>query len=251
MYSLTCHLVHSPAPLFRNSLLCSGFSLHSRTFGSEVCFHRLSRKRITMSTQNHWEHVYQTRSPQQTSWFAPHLQISLDWITQAAPVFSASIIDIGGGESTLVDDLLARNYNEITVLDISETALRRSQTRLAAAAQRVHWVTGSILDASLPPHSYDLWHDRAVFHFLTDPHQRQAYCRQLASALKSGGRIVIATFGPDGPEKCSGLPVMRYSADALKSELGSSFQLVRDTLFEHQTPFGSIQQFLYCEFQYL
>lgn len=204
-----------------------------------------------MSTQNHWERVYQTKSPLETSWYSPHLQISLDWITQAVPDTSASIIDIGAGESTLVDDLLARDYREITVLDISGTALQRSQNRLGAQAQRIRWIEGSILDVSLPPSAYDLWHDRAVFHFLTDLAQRQAYGRQLASTLKPGGHIVLATFGPEGPERCSGLPVMRYDAAALQRELGPAFELARDQLLIHEAPAGTKQQFLYSDFKRL
>jgi 2-polyprenyl-3-methyl-5-hydroxy-6-metoxy-1,4-benzoquinol methylase len=214
-------------------------------------FPNLFKSRVAVNTQNHWEGVYQTKSPKETSWYAPHLQISLDWITQATSDLSASIIDIGAGESTLVDDLMARGYGQITLLDISNTALERTQIRLRASAASVHWITGSVLDVSLPPRAYDLWHDRAVFHFLTDPGQRQSYSRHLSSSLKPGGHVIIATFGPEGPEKCSGLPVMRYDAIGLQQELGPSFQLVKDALFIHETPYRTRQQFIYCDFMHL
>jgi 2-polyprenyl-3-methyl-5-hydroxy-6-metoxy-1,4-benzoquinol methylase len=199
-----------------------------------------------VNTQNHWESVYQTKSPEETSWYAPHLQISLDWITQATSDLSASIIDIGAGESTLVDDLITRGYSQITLLDISSTALQRTRIRLPASVPSIHWVTGSVLDVSLPSRAYDVWHDRAVFHFLTDPAQRQFYGHRIASSLKPGGHIIIAAFGPEGPEKCSGLPVMRYDAAGLQRELGPSFKLLKDGLFTHETPFRTRQQFVYC-----
>jgi len=202
-----------------------------------------------MSTQSHWEHVYQTKSPRETSWYEPHLAASLDWITRAAPDPSAAIIDVGAGESTLVDDLLARNYRTLSVLDVSETAIERSRARLGAAAQTIRWIAADLLEAALPSHAYDIWHDRAVFHFLTEPDKRQIYLRQLMGSLMPGGHAILATFGPQGPEKCSGLPTQRYSADSLRLELGAAFRPIHDALIEHETPFGTKQQFLYCDFQ--
>lgn len=196
--------------------------------------------------QSHWETVYLTKTPEQTSWFRPHLETSLDLIQRAATDRSASILDVGGGESTLVDDLLSVRYRNITVLDIAHTALEHDRTRLGPAAQAVQWIVGDVTHISLPRHSFDIWHDRAVFHFLTHPAQRAAYVRQVASALKPGGRMIIATFGLEGPQKCSGLDVVRYDAPSLLNEFGAQFRLVESLLETHQTPFGIAQQFLYC-----
>jgi 2-polyprenyl-3-methyl-5-hydroxy-6-metoxy-1,4-benzoquinol methylase len=201
-----------------------------------------------MTLQDHWEHIYQTKAPVETSWFEPHLQTSLHWISEAAPDRSASIIDVGGGESTLSDDLLAMHYRSLTVLDIAEAAITKSRNRLGAAAEKINWLVGNVIEVALPPRAYDVWHDRAVFHFLTEPDRRSAYVRQLSSSLKTGGHVVIATFGPQGPEKCSGLVTMRYNADSLQRELGQDFRLVRSSVVEHHTPFGTAQQFLYCQF---
>lgn len=201
-----------------------------------------------MSTQSHWDHVYETKTPAETSWYQPHLQMSLQWILEAAPDRCASIIDAGGGESTLVDDLLARGYQSLTVLDVSEAALAKSRQRLDDAARRVTWISGEVTEVVLPARAFDLWHDRAVFHFLTDLQKRAAYVRNLAHSLRDGGQVVMATFGPEGPQKCSGLATMRYDANSLSQELGPEFGVVRHVVVDHQTPFGTIQQFLYCHF---
>jgi 2-polyprenyl-3-methyl-5-hydroxy-6-metoxy-1,4-benzoquinol methylase len=201
-----------------------------------------------MDTQTHWDHVYQTKSAGHTSWYLPHLHTSLDWISAAAPDRSASIIDVGGGESTLADDLLALGYRNITVLDLSEAAITKSQHRLGSTANQINWLAADITTAALPPRSYDLWHDRAVFHFLTDPAQRRAYARQLASCLRSSGHAIIATFGPEGPQRCSGLPTNRYNAASLLQELGPDFRISKSAVLDHHTPFGTTQQFLYCDF---
>lgn len=201
-----------------------------------------------MDSQEHWQRVFQTRSPQQTSWHQPHLHTSLDWITSAAPNRSASIIDIGSGESTLPDDLLALGYRNITVLDIAAAALSKSQTRLGPASTQIQWLVGDITQIALPDRGYDLWHDRAFFHFLIDPAHRRAYARQLTVTLKPGGHAIIAAFGPNGPEKCSGLPTARYDAHTLEHELGAEFRLTKSSLVDHCTPSGAKQQFLYCDF---
>jgi SAM-dependent methyltransferase len=201
-----------------------------------------------MDSQSHWEHIYQTKSPGQTSWYQPHLHTSLEWISAAVPDRSASIIDVGGGESTLPDDLLALGYRNISVLDLSEVAITKSQHRLGSAANQINWLIADITTAALPPRGYHLWHDRAVFHFLTDPAQRSAYTRQLASSLRHAAHAIIATFGPDGPQQCSGLPTGRYDADSLLHELGPDFRVARSSILDHHTPFGATQQFLYCDF---
>lgn len=201
-----------------------------------------------MDAQAHWEYIYQTKSPEETSWYRPHLEISTGWVSAAVTGLSSSIIDVGAGESTLVDDLLAAGYRNLTVLDIAGAAIRKFQRRLGPAAQSVHWLKGDVTIAALPAHAYDLWHDRAVFHFFTEPEQRAMYLRQLVSALKPGGQVVMATFGPQGPEKCSGLHTKRYDAESLHHELGRRFHLVRSSVVKHQTPMGTMQQFLYCQF---
>jgi 2-polyprenyl-3-methyl-5-hydroxy-6-metoxy-1,4-benzoquinol methylase len=199
-----------------------------------------------MDTQAHWEKVYGTKSPTEVSWFSPHLETSLALIERVACDRSASIIDVGGGESTLADDLIARGYHNITVVDIAQTAIEQTKKSLGSASEFATWVVGDITEAGLPEHFYDLWHDRAVFHFLTEPAQRLAYVRQVASAVKLGGHVIIATFGPEGPKKCSGLDVLRYDAESLHGEFGPRFRLIESSKELHHTPFGTTQQFLYC-----
>jgi len=167
-------------------------------------------------------------------------------IEKVAPARSTSIIDVGGGESTLVDDLLARGYQNIAVLDVSPTAIEVTKRRLGQAAERVQWAIGDITKAELPHNSYDLWHDRAVFHFLGTMDERVAYVRQVAQAVRSGGHVLVSTFGPEGPAKCSGLEVVRYDAESLRSEFGVRFRLLESLKELHGTPFGTTQQFLYC-----
>lgn len=176
--------------------------------------------------------------------------MSLEWILAAAPDRSASVIDIGGGESTLADDLLAQGYQALTVVDVSKVALGKAQKRLGNAASNVAWIAGDVTEAALPARAFDLWHDRAVFHFFTQPEKRAAYVQKLSASLKDGGQVVMATFGPEGPQKCSGLPTMRYDAESLLQELGREFRLARDALENHQTPFGTQQQFLFCQFAF-
>lgn len=199
-----------------------------------------------MDPQTHWESIYGKKAPDTVSWYRPHLERSLDLIEHAAPRRSASIIDVGGGESTLVDDLIARAYRNITVLDISRIAVDVTKKRLAAASENVQWLVGDITSLNLEPSSYDVWHDRAVFHFLTATGARMAYVRQVAKAVKPGGHVIVSTFGPEGPTKCSGLDVVRYDAEALHREFGVRFQLLGSSTELHRTPFGAMQQFLYC-----
>ena len=153
---------------------------------------------------------------------------------------------MGGGESTLVDDLLARGYENITVLDISHAAIDASRKRLGSASKGISWLVADITRIELDASAYDVWHDRAVFHFLTAESDRVAYVRQVARAVRRGGHVIVSTFGPEGPTKCSGLDVIRYDADSLHREFGVEFQLLESLKELHQTPFGTIQQFLYC-----
>lgn len=202
-----------------------------------------------MDSQAHWEQVYTTKAPETVSWYRPHLEASIAIIERLAGHRSASIIDIGGGESTLVDDLLVHGYTNLTVLDVSATALEVTRKRLGTLAEKVHWLAGDVIQLDLQPSSYNLWHDRGAFHFLTDPEQRRAYIAKASRAIRSGGNLVLSTFGPEGPLRCSGLEVVRYSAESLQEEIGASFQLLENFLEWHTTPSGSAQQFLYCAFQ--
>lgn len=201
--------------------------------------------------QPHWEKVYGTKAAEQVSWYRPHLETSLRLVeTAAAGDRNAGILDVGGGASTLVDDLLERGFADVTVLDISEAALDAARQRLGPRGAGVRWIRADATQARLPDGSFDVWHDRAVFHFLTQPEERRAYVANATSALKPGGQIVIATFGPAGPVKCSGLDVVRYDAGSLCSEFGPRFQLLDNFLEEHATPSGATQQFLYCRFAF-
>jgi 2-polyprenyl-3-methyl-5-hydroxy-6-metoxy-1,4-benzoquinol methylase len=154
--------------------------------------------------------------------------------------------DVGGGESTLVDDLLAHGYESITVLDISQTAIDANKKRLGNASERVNWLAADITKVDLEPSAYDVWHDRAVFHFLTSPSDRVAYVHQVTRAMKPGDNVIVSTFGPEGPTKCSGLEVVRYDAKSLHQEFGVHFRLLDSCKEMHHTPFGTVQQFLYC-----
>lgn len=199
-----------------------------------------------MDSRTHWDKVYGEKAPDAVSWYRPHLETSLSLIERAAADHTASIIDLGGGESTLVDDLLARDFRHITVLDVSENAIRTTKKRLGVRAQEVCWLVADITQVELQPAAYDVWHDRAVFHFLTQPEHRIAYVRQVARAVKPGGHVIVSTFGPEGPTKCSGLDVVRYDADSLQDEFGLRFRLVESSKELHQTPWGATQHFLYC-----
>ena len=199
-----------------------------------------------MDTQVHWENVYRTKTPEEVSWFRPHLETSLAFIERAAANRDARIIDVGGGESSLVDDLLARGFHNLTVLDISRTAIEVTRARLGRLADRVEWQVADITATDLPANAFDIWHDRAVFHFLTDSRDRAAYIETVRKSLKPGGHVIIGTFGPEGPTKCSGLIVQRYDANSLHGEFGRRFRLIDSVEEPHETPFGSTQQFLYC-----
>jgi SAM-dependent methyltransferase len=203
-----------------------------------------------MNAQSHWDAIYAEKAPEEVSWYAPHLETSLALIERSAVPGTGAIIDVGGGESTLVDDLLARGYRNVSVLDISETAIGIARARLGKDAGSVHWIAGDITAIELPPDTYDVWHDRAVFHFLTAASDRSAYIRQVRRAVKPGGHVIVGTFGPEGPKKCSGLEVVRYDAEALHGEFGRQFRLVESSRELHPTPFGTVQQFLYCYCRY-
>ncbi|MDZ4771066.1 MAG: class I SAM-dependent methyltransferase [Chloroflexota bacterium] len=199
-----------------------------------------------MDTKAHWSQVYRTKAADDVSWYQTHPELSLAFIQATQVALNASIIDVGAGASTLVDDLLEAGYTDITLLDIAQEALEVARTRVHAAASRLTWLIGDITTIPLARHRYDVWHDRAVFHFLTDPLQQKGYIDQVLHAIKPGGHIIVATFAPDGPEKCSGLATARYDATALHGVFGSQFSLIDSTQESHHTPWGTEQRFVYC-----
>lgn len=202
-----------------------------------------------MNQRKHWEEVYMNKPADKLGWYEPHLQISLKWIKELGLSKDARIIDVGGGASTLIDDLLLDNNTAVTVLDLSGKALSAARERLDIRAETVTWLTGDITSIDLPEDYYDLWHDRAVFHFLTTPLQREQYRGNLLKALKPGGYLIIGTFAPEAPPKCSGLPVQRYSVEQLQNTLGDEFELQQHLKELHVTPGGVDQMYLYCQFR--
>jgi SAM-dependent methyltransferase len=199
-----------------------------------------------MDESKHWDEVYERRAPDQMSWYRPHLAQSLSLIEQAGLPADAAIIDVGGGASTLVDDLLDRGHTRITVLDISTRAMATARERLGARAASVSRLTGDVTRFDLPEHEFDFWHDRAVFHFLREEQERVRYVAAVRRALKPGGHIVVATFGHAGPDRCSGLGVMRYSADEIHGQFGRAFRKIASFTEIHRTPGGVEQEFVYC-----
>jgi len=199
-----------------------------------------------MDKKIHWEHIYETKAPTQVSWYQEHAQYSLQFIQNTGVQKTNHIIDIGGGASTLVDDLLVAGFQNISVLDVSGTALQVARQRLGARADNVSWIEADITQANLPYQAYDVWHDRAVFHFLTQAADRQHYVNTVRQAVRKGGHVIVATFAPDGPDHCSGLEVVRYSPESLHDEFGEGFEIVGSTHETHHTPFGKEQKFIYC-----
>ncbi len=192
-----------------------------------------------MENKIHWEHIYQTKESEKVSWYQLHPRLAFQYIRNTGAGKTAHIIDVGGGASTLVDHLLEESYQQVTVLDISKEALEIAQQRLAQRADLVTWREADITKANLPHHQYDIWHDRAVFHFLMNREDREAY-------VKPGGHVIVATFASDGPKSCSGLQVARYDPKSLHHEFGTDFELLDSTHEEHQTPFGTEQKIVYC-----
>ncbi|MDP2411494.1 MAG: class I SAM-dependent methyltransferase [Pseudolabrys sp.] len=199
--------------------------------------------------QGHWENVYSTKGEQEVSWFQDNPEPSLDLIAIAGGNRDSGIIDIGGGAARLVDTLLADGYKDITVLDLSASALEVAKKRLGPGAARAAWIAA---DATrwIPARTYDIWHDRAAFHFLTEPDDQAAYVERLRKALRQGGHAVIGTFAPDGPEKCSGLVVARHDPESLGRVLGQAFHLVHARRHEHSTPWQATQLFQFSVFRF-
>jgi SAM-dependent methyltransferase len=197
-------------------------------------------------SRSHWDRIYREKASDELTWYQPHLERSLALMDEAGIDPSARVVDIGGGASTLVDDLLERGHSDVTVVDLSAEALEVSKKRLGPRSKRVKWVVGDVTQLDLGENTFDLWHDRAVFHFLTDPEARRRYLDRVCRSLTAGGHVMLATFAPDGPEKCSGLPVVRYSVEGLKGEFHGPFDLVAQAHEDHETPWGSTQSFVYC-----
>jgi trans-aconitate methyltransferase len=201
-----------------------------------------------MSRQNHWENVYASKGETQVSWFQETPAPSLELVELVGAVRNSAIIDIGGGASRLVDSLVSRGYEDVTVLDLSAAALASARSRMGDKADQVSWIAADVTTWE-PLRSYDVWHDRAAFHFLTDPNDQTAYVARLRRALRPGGHAIIGTFALDGPERCSGLIVSRYDASRLAATLGGGFELIDARRHDHITPWGATQKFQFSTFR--
>jgi len=202
-----------------------------------------------MSRDTFWNNVYKTKKIDAVSWYSNHLEISLELIKKYCPRKDQALVDIGAGRSTLVDDLVSLDYSNLTLLDISDEAIKQTLKRLGKLGRTISIEIGDISTITTKENQFDLWHDRAVFHFLTEAKQREKYKDNLKRSLKSNGVVVLATFGPNGPNKCSGLDTVKYSEQSLAEELGNDFQLLGSEINLHQTPFETSQQFIYCWFR--
>jgi SAM-dependent methyltransferase len=200
------------------------------------------------SRKTHWETVYTTKGENEVSWFQDSPALSLELIDLVRPAHDGTIVDIGGGASRLVDHLLARGFERVTVLDVSQAALDIAKARLGKRASKVQWIAADVTKWR-PAQTFDIWHDRAAFHFLVDAADRAAYIARLKQVVAPGGHVIIATFAIDGPEKCSGLPVDRYDAARLSEELGKGFELIHARRHDHTTPWKSEQRFQFCVFR--
>lgn len=198
--------------------------------------------------QSHWQSTYSSKGEQEVSWFQTTPQPSLDLVEKLASPSASPVIDIGGGASTLVDHLVARGFEDVTILDLSAVALSKAKARIGAASAKVHWLVADAVNWT-PLRRYAVWHDRAAFHFLTEEADRAAYMRRLDQALLPGGHAIVATFAMDGPERCSGLPVVRYDAASLQRTLGPTYEMMRTLRHDHVTPGGKIQAFQFTVFR--
>ncbi len=201
-----------------------------------------------MNNKTHWQNVYQTKQPEEVSWYQGKPQVSLKLIQQYAPEPESAIIDVGAGASMLVDFLIAKDYSDITLLDISEAALLTTIERHIGCTNKVQTIVGDITQVNLPQ-QYQLWHDRAVFHFLTEPEQQQAYKQQVSNHLVQNGIFILATFAPGGPEKCSGLPICQHDLESITALFGDSFELLHSESELHHTPWNAEQTFNYFVLQ--
>ena len=203
-----------------------------------------------VSRQSHWEKVYATKRENEVSWFQETPALSLELIRLVGAIQNSAIIDIGGGASRLADCLVSQSYQDVTVLDLSATALASARARIGDNANQVTWIAADVTSWE-PSRTYDVWHDRAAFHFLTDPNDQAAYIARLRRALRPGGHAIIGTFALDGPERCSGLLVSRHDAGSLAVTLGAGFELIDTRRHEHATPRGAIQKFQFSTFRRL
>jgi SAM-dependent methyltransferase len=210
----------------------------------------MQERMTSMDRQSRWDEIYATKSEREVSWFQETPAVSLDLLSLVGATNGSAIIDIGGGASRLVDSLLTQGYNDLTVLDLSATALAATKARIGRKADRVQWIAADVTTWE-PVRTYDVWHDRAALHFLTDEADRGAYVSRLRRALRAGGYAIIGTFAPDGPAKCSGLPVVRYSAQSLGAILGPGFALLDNRPQQHTTPWGTGQQFQFSAFRFV
>lgn len=212
---------------------------------SSAAMHAAHAPAPAMTMERYWDHVHATAHPEFFSWYEAHAERSLA-LLEAATTHDGRVIDVGGGASTLVDDLLERGWTNLHVLDISAEALDLSRRRLGASAQRVTWLQADITRVALPQAAYDVWHDRGMFHFLGDPDSRATYVAQVRHAVRPGGHVIVAVFGPGGPRYCGGLQVARFSAQALRAEFGAGFELVGQVEEPHRTPRGATQPLVVC-----
>lgn len=199
-----------------------------------------------MTHRDYWEGIYRTKSASDVSWYQPEATVSLDLIRRVAPDLDSRVIDVGGGASTLVDGLLQSGYRQVTVLDLAESALVIAQQRVGERASQATWLEADVLTAPLAPDHYDVWHDRAVFHFLTNADDRARYVAQVGRVVRPGGYVIVASFAPEGPTRCSGLDVVRYAPSDLHAEFGDRYRLLDSAHEEHRTPTGVTQSFVYC-----
>jgi len=203
---------------------------------------------MSFDRKSHWENVYTNKSPAEVSWYQLEPVVSLQLIASTGISRAGKIIDVGGGASVLVDKLLDQGFGDLTVLDISSKALDYAKKRLGNRAGAVKWIEADVTEFE-PSEKYDLWHDRAVFHFLTSEEDRKKYLQNMNKALNPGGQVIIAAFSLDGPLKCSGLDVERYSPEKMNNQLGNAFELVKSADEGHMTPWGKEQKFTYCYFR--
>jgi SAM-dependent methyltransferase len=199
-------------------------------------------------SREHWNQLYRVKSAAELSWYEAHPRRSLQSIQETGVPADAPILDVGGGVSVLVDDLLELGYTDVTILDLAPAALAQSRERVGLAGERVTWIAADVTTFR-PPRRYAIWHDRAVLHFLLDIKEQERYVAVLRRALAPRGHVILAAFGPGGPTRCSGLPVQRYSVERLSGLLGPGFELRDSTLEDHHTPSGATQQFLHTRWQ--
>ena len=189
-----------------------------------------------MDVKSHWDQVFASKAPEQVSWYQAHLRLSLELLQQSGIDRTARIIDVGAGDSTFVDHLLDLGFSDVSVFDVSPAALQRTRERLGERSRLVTWLEAALLSASLPESQYDLWHDRALFHFLIEAQDRQVYTNTAFQTLRPGGHLTVATIAIDGPEACSGLRTRRYSPKSLQEEFGEAFELLDSRRENHRTP---------------